>query len=50
MCQDIMKGKKTEIDFLNGKIVELAKKHDIEVPVNETLACMIKFLGEKREP
>jgi 2-dehydropantoate 2-reductase len=49
MCQDIIKGKKTEIDFLNGKIVELAKKHDIEVPVNETLACMIKFLGEKRE-
>lgn len=35
--QDILKGKKTEIDFLNGKIVELGKKHGIQTPVNETL-------------
>jgi 2-dehydropantoate 2-reductase len=44
MCQDIMKGKKTEIDFLNGKIVELGNKHGISTPVNETLVGLIKFL------
>ncbi|MEM2917663.1 MAG: 2-dehydropantoate 2-reductase [Candidatus Bathyarchaeia archaeon] len=47
MCQDIMKGKKTEIDFLNGKIVELGKKHGIPTPVNEALVAMIKFLETK---
>lgn len=47
MCQDIIKRKKTEIEYLNGKIVELAKKHGRNVPVNETLTCMIRFLGEE---
>jgi 2-dehydropantoate 2-reductase len=48
MCQDIMKGKKTEIDFLNGKIVALGRKHSIPTPLNEAMVCMIKFLeGEK---
>jgi len=44
MCQDIMKRKKTEIDFLNGKIVELGRKHGIPIPVNEALVDLIKFL------
>jgi len=44
MLQDILKGRKTEIDFLNGKIVELAEKHNVEVPVNRTLVSMIRFL------
>jgi 2-dehydropantoate 2-reductase len=49
MCQDIMKGKRTEIDFLNGKIAELGAKHNIPTPVNETLVHFIKFLEEKIE-
>jgi len=44
MCQDIMKGKRTEIDFLNGKIVELGRKHSIPTSVNEIIVCLIKFL------
>ncbi len=44
MLQDIIKSRKTEIDFLNGKVVELAKKHNINVPVNKALTEMIKFL------
>jgi len=47
MCQDILKGEKTEIDFLNGKIVELGRKHGIPTPVNEVLVAFIKFLEEK---
>ncbi|MFP3985221.1 MAG: ketopantoate reductase family protein [Candidatus Bathyarchaeia archaeon] len=47
MCQDIMKGKRTEIDFLNGKIVELGMKHHIPTPVNEAVVCLIKFLEGK---
>jgi len=47
MHQDLMKGKKTEIDFLNGKIVEIGRKHGIAAPINETLVSLIKFLEEK---
>jgi 2-dehydropantoate 2-reductase len=47
MCQDIFKGEKTEIDFLNGKIVELGIKHGIPTPVNDALVSFIKFLEEK---
>jgi len=46
MCQDILKRRKTEIDFLNGRIVELGRKHCVPTPVNETLVDFIKFLEE----
>ncbi len=48
MCQDIRRGKRTEIDFLNGKIVEIGRKHDIPTPVNKTLTCLTKFLEETK--
>ena len=44
MLQDILKGKPTEIDFLNGKIVELAKELTIKVPINEILTFLVKGL------
>ena len=44
MLQDILKGKPTEIDFLNGRIVELAKGLKIKVPINELLTFLIKGL------
>ncbi|MFX1300723.1 MAG: ketopantoate reductase family protein [Promethearchaeota archaeon] len=43
MLQDIERGRKTEIDFLNGKMVELGKKHDIPTPVNECIAHLVRF-------
>lgn len=48
MCQDIKRGKRTEIDFLNGKIVEIGRKHRILTPVNKTLTCLTKFLEETK--
>lgn len=47
MYQDIVKGKRTEIDFLNGKIVELGRKHEVPTPINATLTACIKFLEGK---
>lgn len=44
MLNDIERGKKTEIDFLNGVFVDLGKKHNIPTPVNETIVRLIKFL------
>ncbi|RUM49694.1 MAG: 2-dehydropantoate 2-reductase [Hydrogenothermus sp.] len=43
MYYDIKSGKKTEIDALNGAIVNLAKKVKTNVPVNETITRLIKF-------
>jgi 2-dehydropantoate 2-reductase len=48
MCQDIRRGKRTEIDFLNGKIVELGREHQISTPVNRTLTYLTKFLEETK--
>ena len=42
MYQDILKGKKTEIDYLNGAVVKLGKKYGIKCPVNEGLVMVIK--------
>ena len=44
MQQDLLKGKKTEISYLNGAVAELGKKYGIECPVNEALASMINYL------
>ena len=41
MLQDVLKGKKTEIDFLNGKIVKIAKKYGIKCPINQDLTGII---------
>ncbi len=46
MLQDILKGKNTEIDFLNGIIVEYAKELGISVPINDLLTKLIKGLEQ----
>jgi len=45
-AQDLARGKKTEIDFLNGYIVELGKKHGIPVPYNESIYALVKMLEQ----
>jgi len=47
MCQDVMAGRKTEVELFSLTIMELAKKHGISVPVNEVLYLQIKTI-EKR--
>jgi len=42
LWQDLEKGRETEIDFLNGKVVELARKHGLRVPYNEMLTQLVK--------
>ncbi len=48
MLQDIERGKRTEIDYLNGAIVLMGKRYKIETPVNETITNVVKML-EKTE-
>ena len=42
MLQDVLRHKRTEIDAINGAIVNEARKAGIEVPINETLTCLVK--------
>jgi 2-dehydropantoate 2-reductase len=44
MLLDVLAQRKTEIDFINGAIVRLGKKHDIPTPVNQTLVAAVKGL------
>lgn len=41
-AQDLMQGKRTEIDYLNGEIVRRAAKHGLDVPINRTLTLLVK--------
>jgi 2-dehydropantoate 2-reductase len=43
-AQDLSKGKMTEIDFLNGYIVELGKRHGVATPYNESVHALVKML------
>ena len=40
--QDIMRGRKTEVDYIHGKIVEYAHSVGLEAPRNELLWALIK--------
>ena len=43
-AQDLSKGKMTEIDFLNGYIVELGKRHGVATPYNQSVHALLKML------
>ncbi|MEQ5837338.1 2-dehydropantoate 2-reductase [Marinobacter sp. NFXS9] len=47
-AQDLMNGRPTEIDFLNGEIVERAAGHGIDVPINRTLTLLVKSAERSR--
>jgi 2-dehydropantoate 2-reductase len=47
-AQDMMRGKKTEIDSLNGFIVRRAHELSVSVPVNHALFTLVK-LAESKE-
>ncbi|SEI85120.1 2-dehydropantoate 2-reductase [Bhargavaea ginsengi] len=44
MLQDIEHGRKTEVEFLAGKMVELGEKYGVPVPENEHLLKVIRVL------
>jgi 2-dehydropantoate 2-reductase len=48
MRQDLLKGKPTEIDFMNGAVVELGRRYAVECPVNAALTAIIKAMESRR--
>jgi 2-dehydropantoate 2-reductase len=47
MRQDLMKGRKTEIDHMNGAVADLGHTFGIPTPVNAAMATMIRYLEAK---
>lgn len=48
MLQDVTAERRTEIDSLNGYVVERAENHGIDVPVNRTLLWLVRTWEAKR--
>jgi len=43
MLQDLLAGKRTEVDALNGAIVKIAKHHGIATPLNTVLGSLVRL-------
>jgi len=46
MLQDVERGRKTEIDVINGAIVDAGKRLNLPTPYNESMVWMVKALEE----
>ncbi len=47
MLQDIEAGRRTEVDFINGKIIEYGARAGMATPYNNTLRALVKALEPK---
>lgn len=47
LAVDLMNNRPTEIDFMNGKIVEYGRKHYIRTSLNLTFSNMVKAMSSK---
>lgn len=51
MYQDILKGRRTEVDMLNGFVCELGRQHGVPTPVNDVLLDIThKVMAGELEP
>ncbi|MDN3640297.1 2-dehydropantoate 2-reductase [Simiduia curdlanivorans] len=48
MYEDLQLGRKTEVDYINGEIVQLAKQCRIEAPMNNAIVRLIKDTEAKQ--
>ncbi|MET3576872.1 ketopantoate reductase family protein [Bhargavaea ullalensis] len=46
MLQDIEHGRKTEVEYMAGKVIELGEKYGVDVPENRQLLKVIRILEE----
>lgn len=47
MAQDLARGKRTEIDHLNGYVVKLGQVLGVPTPVNRSLQVLVKLLERR---
>jgi len=46
MYQDLTNGKRTEIDHMNGAVVELGRQYGVQCPINAGLVAIIKAMEQ----
>ena len=49
MAQDLARGKLTEIDHLNGYVVQLGQALGVLTPVNRSLQVLVKLLERRNQ-
>jgi len=49
MWQSLSQGKQTEIDFINGEIITLAKKYKMQAPINKKIVELIKKAEQQHQ-
>ncbi len=49
-AQDLARGKRTEIDSLNGYVARRGEQLGVSTPVNQTLHALVKLLEEELSP
>lgn len=49
MLQDVSRGRRTEIDALNGKVCEMGRKAGVPTPYNDTITALIKGIEYKNK-
>jgi 2-dehydropantoate 2-reductase len=47
MLQSVRKGKKTEIDSINGALVDIGRTYDVDVSLNEILVSLVKTFSNQ---
>jgi 2-dehydropantoate 2-reductase len=48
MLQDLERGRRTEIDFINGYVAKLARKFGLPTPMNSAITSLVHQLEQKR--
>lgn len=49
LAVDLLNYRETEIDYMNGKIVEYGRKHYVRTPLNLTLTNLVKAVSHKNK-
>ncbi len=49
MAQDIIKGKKTEIDFISGAVSREGKKIGVNTPINQIMTYLVKAIEDTQQ-
>lgn len=50
MLQDVLAGRPTEIEFINGAVVAAARRHGVPVPHTETLMQLVRLVQARSVP
>jgi len=49
-AQDVLKGRRTEIDYLNGYVCDQGKKTGVKTPYNDAVVARVRSLGVGFKP